>query len=181
MKPKSIGQKNISDLKVGSALRKSRITTQIEPTALGCHGACVRKPRASDAAELSLSGQLLRPCSRFIWPLYGHSAPRRAKEKFGYEFHRGSNCARDEGRSLGFGLQDQNPNHQLLLLLNGLGSEQVWKRRGIPVRCLLERRTNLNRCRGVESIGTSSKPGSFVIPGIKFGGYLITAQTVTGI
>lgn len=113
--------------------------------------------------------------------LYGRSAPRRFSERYSNGILRGSNCARDGGRPPGFGLQDQNPNHQLLLSPNGLGSEQVWKRRGLPVRYVLERRTNLNRCRGVESIGMSSKPGSSVIPGIKFGGNLITAQTVTGI
>ena len=114
-------------------------------------------------------------------PFNRQSAPRRTEMKLSNEFHAGSNYKRDEGRPLGFGLQDQNSNHQLLLLLNGLGSEQVWKRRGLPVRCLLERRTNLNRCRGVESLGTSSEPGFFVVPGTKLGGYLITAQAVTGI
>jgi hypothetical protein len=153
----------------------------VERTAPGRHGACLRKPHAGDAPALSFPGQGLRPCSPLTHALYGPSAPRRTEEEFRNEFLGSSNCARDEGRSLGFGLQDQNPNHQLLLSLNGLGSEQVWKRRGIPVRCLLERRTNLNRCRGVESIGTSSKPGIFVVPGTKFGGYLFTAQTVTGI
>ena len=143
----------------------------------------------------SLAGSLLRAptrlgfSSRFslhtrMWlsaAFYRLSAPRRTEMKVSNEFHAGSNCKRDEGRPLGFGLQDQNPNHQLLLLLNGLGSEQVWKRRGLPVRCLLERRTNLNRCRGVESLGTSSEPGFLVAPGTKLGGYLITAQAVTGI
>jgi len=149
-----------------------------ESTARGRHAVCLRNRRAGSLRPV-MTG--LRPCSRFNGALYGQSAPRRTEEKFRNEILGNSNCARDEGRPLGFGLQDQNPNHQLLLSLNGLGSEQVWKRRGIPVRYLLERRTNLNRCRGVESIGTSSKPGSFVIPGTKFGGNLITAQTVTGI
>ena len=100
---------------------------------------------------------------------------------FSHEIDIGLCCTRDEGRPLGFGLQDQDPNRQLLLLPNGLGSERDWKRRGLPVRYVLERRTNLNRRRGVESIGTSSKPGFFVESGTKLGGYLITARAMTGI
>jgi hypothetical protein len=57
--------------KVRSVLRKSRITTRFHKTALGCHGACLRKPRASDATALSLPGQGLRPCSLVNRPLYG--------------------------------------------------------------------------------------------------------------
>gem|GEM_PF-5056115 len=53
-----------------STLRiKSRITTQIELTALGRHGICMRKFRAGDATVLDFPVENLRPCSQFIWPL----------------------------------------------------------------------------------------------------------------
>ena len=135
-------------------------------TALGHHVFCMRKSRAGSLRPV-MTG--LRPRLQLNGALSGRSAPRRTEEKFRNEILGNSNCARDEGRPLGFGLQDQNPNHQLLLSLNGLGSEQVWKRRGLPVRCLLERRTNLNRCRGVERIGTSSKPRRVVTSGSSLG------------
>ena len=38
-------------------------------------------------------------------------------------------CTRDEGRSLGLGLQDQSPNHRKLLRHNGRGGERYGKRR----------------------------------------------------
>ena len=38
-------------------------------------------------------------------------------------------CTRDEGRSLGLGLQDQGPNHRKLLRHNGRGGERCGKRR----------------------------------------------------
>jgi hypothetical protein len=38
-------------------------------------------------------------------------------------------CTRDEGRSLGVGLQGQAPNRQRLLRHNGRGGERDWKRR----------------------------------------------------
>lgn len=34
---------------------------------------------------------------------------------------------RDEGRSLGLGLQDQGPNHRMLRWLNGQGGERFGK------------------------------------------------------
>ena len=62
----------------------------------------------------------------------------------------GSNCTRDEGRPLGLGLQGQGSNRQLLLLLNGLGSERVWKKGGF-IRQVFTGETNelesLSRCR----------------------------------
>ena len=36
-------------------------------------------------------------------------------------------CTRDEGRSLGLGLQDQGPNHRKLLRSNGWGGERCGK------------------------------------------------------
>jgi hypothetical protein len=36
-------------------------------------------------------------------------------------------CTRDEGRSLGLGLQDQGPNHRKLLWSNGRGGERYGK------------------------------------------------------
>jgi hypothetical protein len=41
-------------------------------------------------------------------------------------------CTRDEGRSLGLGLQDQGPNHRKLRRHNGRGGERCGKRRGTP-------------------------------------------------
>jgi hypothetical protein len=38
-------------------------------------------------------------------------------------------CTRDEGRTLGLGLQGQGPNHRKLLWLNGRGGERFGKRR----------------------------------------------------
>ena len=52
--------------KVRSTLRKSRITSQIETTALGRHSLCLRKACAGDTPGQSLPGLSLRPCSRFI-------------------------------------------------------------------------------------------------------------------
>ena len=54
-----------------SILRKSRITTRFHKTALGCHGACLRKPRASDTSAFGLPAERLRPCSLVNRPLYG--------------------------------------------------------------------------------------------------------------
>jgi hypothetical protein len=98
------------------------------------------------------------------------SVPRSTEEKFSLRFSFGACCTRDEGRPLGVGLQGLIPNRRLRLWFNGLGRERVRKRRGLPVRCVLERRTNLNRCRGVESIEVSSKPGRSSKPGIKVWG-----------
>jgi len=141
----------------------------------------MRKPRRFGELPFFFEGGEFAPCLAGYQGVIRTECATKVLGEIRKGNIRGPNCAGDGGRSPGFGLQDQNPNHQLLLSLNGLGSEQVWKRRGLPVRYVLERRTNLNRCRGVESIGMSSKPGSFVIPGTKFGGNLITAQTVTGI
>jgi len=66
-----IYRRSISDPKVGSTLRKSRITTQIEPTALGRPVFRLRESHAGDAPDLHFPVEVLRPCSRFIWPLYG--------------------------------------------------------------------------------------------------------------
>jgi hypothetical protein len=52
---------------------------------------------------------------------------------------------RDEGRSLGPGLQDRGPNHRKLLRSNDRGGERVRKRRDEPVRGALGRRTKVNR------------------------------------
>lgn len=40
-------------------------------------------------------------------------------------------CTRDEGRSLGLGLQDQSPNHRKLRRHNGRGGERCGKRREV--------------------------------------------------
>ena len=57
--------------KVGSPLRKSRITKQIEPTALDRHVFRLRESHAGDAPAPGFPAGHLRPCSRFIWALYG--------------------------------------------------------------------------------------------------------------
>jgi len=59
--------------KMRPTLRKSRITTQIEPTALGRHAFCLRKSHAGDAPAFHFPVEGLRPCSRFIWPLYARN------------------------------------------------------------------------------------------------------------
>ena len=41
---------------------------------------------------------------------------------------------RDEGRSLGLGLQDQGPNRRMLRWSNDQGGERFGKRRDEPVR-----------------------------------------------
>jgi hypothetical protein len=62
--------------------------------------------------------------------LWGRAPRRREKETWKC---RGTFeqlcCTRDEGRSLGLGLQDQGPNHRKLLRLNGRGGERCGKRR----------------------------------------------------
>ena len=155
----------------------SPYNNRIELTARGWHAPCVAASGASlrmhGARQFppapSLPGRRLRPCSQLIRALYGrvcHEAPRRNSPE---DFF-GACCTRDEGRPLGVGLQGLIPNRRLRLWPNGLCRERVRKRRGQPVRCVLERRTNLNRCRGVESIETSSKPGCSSKPGIKLWG-----------
>ncbi len=58
--------------KMESSLRnKSRITNQIELSALGRHAFCKGKSRAGDATVLDFPVENLRPCSQFIWLLYG--------------------------------------------------------------------------------------------------------------
>ena len=54
-------------------------------------------------------------------------------------------CMRDEGRSLGVGVQARAPNHRLLLGHNGPGSERARKRRARLVRYEPGRRTRVNR------------------------------------
>src|SRR3954453_17984937 len=49
-----------------------------------------------------------------------------------------------------------------------------------PVRCALVRRTRVNRCCRVESVGTSPKPGSRCWPAPKLGGSLPTGRAATG-
>ena len=67
MKSNPINQESKPDpRRFGLILRKSRITRQIKTTALGRHIVCLRKRCAGDAPGLSLPGQALRPCSRFI-------------------------------------------------------------------------------------------------------------------
>jgi hypothetical protein len=78
-------------------------------------------------------------------------------------------CVRDEGRSLGAGLRRQAPNH-----LERLGSRAPVvsvkeKARRDRVRCGSERRTQVNHRRSVESVGTTSKPGSSRCSGISAG------------
>jgi RNA-directed DNA polymerase len=57
------------------------------------------------------------------------SAPRR-RGKGGYHVEADLKqpcCTRDEGRTLGLGLQDQGPNHRMLLWSNGRGGERDGK------------------------------------------------------
>jgi hypothetical protein len=54
-------------------------------------------------------------------------------------------CTRDEGGPLGPGLQDQGSNHRKLLRHNSWGGERCGKGGSKPVRCLLVRRTQVNR------------------------------------
>jgi hypothetical protein len=90
-------------------------------------------------------------------------------------------CVRDEGRSLGAGLRRQAPNH-----LERLGSRAPVvsvkeKARRDRVRCGSGRRTRVNHRRSVESVGTTSKPGSSRCPGISAGGDPLTASVASGI
>ena len=57
--------------KVGSSLRKSRITKAFQPIALGRHIVCLRKRCAGDAPAFGLPAESLRPCSRLNASLYG--------------------------------------------------------------------------------------------------------------
>ena len=74
-----IGQNNenqsiFGSKKMESTLRnKSRITKQIELSALGRHAFCKGKSRAGDATVLDFPVENLRPCSQFIWLLYGQN------------------------------------------------------------------------------------------------------------
>ena len=54
-------------------------------------------------------------------------------------------CMRDEGWSLGIGLQDQISNHRKLLGSNDSGGERFGKGGREPVRCVPRRRTKVNR------------------------------------
>ena len=88
---------------------------------------------------------------------------------------------RDEGRPLGAGLRRQAPNH-----LERLGSRAPVvsvkeKARRDRVRCGSERRTQVNHRRSVESIWTTSEPGSSRCPGISAGGDPLTASVASGI
>jgi hypothetical protein len=71
-------------------------------------------------------------------------------------------CVRDEGRSLGIGLQDRVPNHRKLRGAKVLVVSVPEKAGRELVRCEPRRRTQVNRRGGVESVGTSSKPGTVV-------------------
>src|SRR4051794_22063321 len=88
---------------------------------------------------------------------------------------------RDEGRPLGAGLRRWAPNH-----LERLGSRAPVvsvkeKARRDRVRYGSGRRTRVNHRRSVESIGTTSKPGSSRCPGISAGGDPLTASVASGI
>ena len=54
-------------------------------------------------------------------------------------------CVRDEGRSLGIGLQDQIPNHRKLLGAKAPVVSVPEKAGREPVRCEPRRRTQVNR------------------------------------
>ena len=84
------------------------------------------------------------------------------------------------GRPLGLGLQDQGPNHRMLLRPNGRGGERDGKGRVKPVRWELGRRTRVNRRGCVESVGMPSKTGSSCWPVTKLGGSLSTARAMAG-
>jgi hypothetical protein len=71
-------------------------------------------------------------------------------------------CVRDEGRSLGIGLQDRVPNHRKLRGAKVLVVSVPEKAGRELVRCEPRRRTRVNRRGGVESVGTSPKPGTVV-------------------
>ena len=92
-----------------------------------------------------------------------------------------SNCTRDEGRSLGVGLQDQAPNHRKLRTAKGVGGERCGKG-GLRAHQVRPRKTNESeppmRCR--KNL-VSSKPGFSGWPGTSLGEGLLTAQAVTGI
>jgi hypothetical protein len=88
---------------------------------------------------------------------------------------------RDEGRPLGAGLRRQAPNH-----LERLGSRAPVvsvkeKARRDRVRCGSGRRTQVNHRRSVESVWTTSKPGSSRCSGISAGGDPLTASVASGI
>ena len=90
-------------------------------------------------------------------------------------------CVRDRGRSLGAGLRRRAPNH-----LERLGSRAPVvsvkeKARRDRVRCGSGRRTRVNHRRSVESIWTTSEPGSSRCPGISAGGDPLTASVASGI
>src|SRR5262249_61224968 len=88
---------------------------------------------------------------------------------------------RDEGRSLGIGLQDQIPNHLKLLGPKAPVVSVQEKAGREPVRCGPGRRTQVNRRGGVESVGTSPKPGASRWPGTQPRRDLLTDSVVTGI
>ena len=71
-------------------------------------------------------------------------------------------CVRDEGRSLGIGLQDRVPNHRKLQGTKVLVVSVSEKAGQELVRYEPSRRTQVNRRGGVESVGTSPKPGAVV-------------------
>jgi hypothetical protein len=88
---------------------------------------------------------------------------------------------RDEGRPLGAGLRRRAPNH-----LERLGSRAPVvsvkeKARRDRVRCGSGRRTRVNHRRSVESVWTTSKPGSSRCSGISAGGDPLTASVASGI
>jgi hypothetical protein len=88
---------------------------------------------------------------------------------------------RDEGRPLGAGLRRRAPNH-----LERLGSRAPVvsvkeKARRDRVRCGSGRRTRVNHRRSVESVWTTSEPGSSRCPGISAGGDPLTASVASGI
>ena len=88
---------------------------------------------------------------------------------------------RDEGRPLGAGLRRRAPNH-----LERLGSRAPVvsvkeKARRDRVRCGSGRRTRVNHRRSVESVWTTSEPGSSRCSGISAGGDPLTASVASGI
>ena len=90
------------------------------------------------------------------------------------------NCTRDEGGPLGLGLQDRGPNHRMLLRSNGWGGERSRKRRK-KIRQVCTGKANESEppmtCRKRRNV---SKTGLLLLARDKFGRYLFTARSGTG-